>query len=166
MNELKNQKTKLDGQTEDEQAINKENFEKKLEEALVFGRRNSIARTPPSTPDAAICNAGKSSVETLWQDDDLLTSPTFKLVGKTSVETLDMSPRARANSLPSENININRTRFKTIDNTQERQKTAKRLRDDEIGEETQNLRKEVDRLLKTVRELSELTEASSKQKQK
>ncbi|KAK9719713.1 hypothetical protein QE152_g22491 [Popillia japonica] len=46
----------------------------------------------------------------------------------------------------------------------ERKKTAKRSRDDEAEEETQNLRKEVEKLLKTVRELSEVTEASSKTK--
>ncbi|KAK9729477.1 hypothetical protein QE152_g15948 [Popillia japonica] len=30
--------------------MNKDDFERKLEEALVFGRRSSLARTPPSTP--------------------------------------------------------------------------------------------------------------------
>ncbi|KAK9744553.1 hypothetical protein QE152_g7658 [Popillia japonica] len=50
--DIKNESRKHE-QTEtqgDEQAMNKDNFERKLEEALIFGRRSSLARTPPSTP--------------------------------------------------------------------------------------------------------------------
>lgn len=161
-------KTNQDRQTDtDDQAMNFDIFERKLEEEFVFGRRSSIARTPPPTPsretsqqetEAAMCDIGKSSVETLWQEDDL-TSPTYKLVGEVS---LDTSFRARANSLPGENARSFQP--KTLDLMQERKKAAKRLRDEEVEEDTQNLRKEVDRLLKTVRELSDLTEASSKTK--
>ncbi|KAI4470773.1 hypothetical protein MML48_1g05117 [Holotrichia oblita] len=45
---------KQDGQTNDgEHAMKKEDFDRKLEEALVFGRRSSIARTPPPSSGIA-----------------------------------------------------------------------------------------------------------------
>ncbi|KAK9693588.1 hypothetical protein QE152_g34103 [Popillia japonica] len=74
--------------------------------------------TSPQETEAAMCDIGKSSVETLWQEDDL-TSPTYKLVGEVS---LDTSFRARANSLPGENARSFQP--KTLDLMQERKKAA------------------------------------------
>ncbi|KAK9729433.1 Endonuclease-reverse transcriptase [Popillia japonica] len=155
--------------------IVKELFIVKEEEEFVFSRRSSIARTPPPTPsretsqqetEAAMCDIGKSSVETLWQEDDL-TSPTYKLVGEVS---LDTSFRARANSLPGENARsfqpktLDLMQERKKDTEEERRKPVKRLREEDEGDQLQELRKQFDRLAKTVNELVAMTDASTKTK--
>ncbi|KAK9752955.1 hypothetical protein QE152_g3741 [Popillia japonica] len=109
----KNSKQNLnqDRETQDDgQAMDRENLERQLEEALVFGRRDSIVRTPPSQvrltgqtsetpPRDALKGSIDRSIDSMWQDDDLLTSPTFKLIGETANTPLK-APQRR-NSLPS-----------------------------------------------------------------
>ncbi|KAK9670962.1 hypothetical protein QE152_g41078 [Popillia japonica] len=111
-----NKNLKPDGVTgvtdDDEPAMNKDLFESLLErkvvmlseaegtgtdksmEEMIFGRRSSISRTPPSRSvqcdrDVATCSESGDMPETVWQDDDQLTSPTFKLMGETTEQEMD-----------------------------------------------------------------------------
>lgn len=43
------------------QALNKDEFEKRLEEALILGRRGSIARIPPCVPTLLTIGHQKNS---------------------------------------------------------------------------------------------------------
>lgn len=87
---------KQDGQTDaDAQVINRDDFERKVEEALVFGKRSFLARTPPSTPplitvqqedqpkvvqmDRAEGNRPRDTTEdSPWQDEEM-TNPIYRL---------------------------------------------------------------------------------------
>lgn len=108
-----NKNLKPDGVTDDDEpAMNKDLFESLLErkvvmlseaegtgtdksmEEMIFGRRSSISRTPPSRSvqcdrDVATCSESGDMPETVWQDDDQLTSPTFKLMGETTEQEMD-----------------------------------------------------------------------------
>ncbi|KAK9670863.1 hypothetical protein QE152_g41162, partial [Popillia japonica] len=76
-----------DGQTDTQAlATNKENLEANLEEALVFGRRSSLARTPPPTRPSSIRGqqgphteiAQKDNREDLPRQDEEMISPGVK----------------------------------------------------------------------------------------
>ncbi|KAK9752166.1 hypothetical protein QE152_g4400 [Popillia japonica] len=107
----------------------------------------------------------------MWREEELQTISAISLQRKTSprgranslpgvnfqtISAISLqrktSPRGRANSLPG--VNFSSTQGSIFDSKQERNKTAKRLREQEAEDPTQYLRKEVERLLKPVRVLS------------
>ncbi|KAK9720817.1 hypothetical protein QE152_g21839 [Popillia japonica] len=64
MSDFNNKTTKQDGSIDtDDQATNTEDFERQLEEALIFGRRSSVARAPPSTPPPITIKEGADTAE-------------------------------------------------------------------------------------------------------
>ncbi|KAK9747264.1 hypothetical protein QE152_g5454 [Popillia japonica] len=74
MNVQLNKTTKQDRQTDvDEQAMKKEDFDRKPEEALVFGRRSSIARTPP--PSSSIASPITQRAETQEEPEEVFRTP-------------------------------------------------------------------------------------------
>ncbi|KAK9729222.1 hypothetical protein QE152_g16030 [Popillia japonica] len=111
-------------------------------------RRSSLSRTPPRGPDKTTemgdvgCQIPPALQRTITQD---------QMAEVTTGNERETSPRPRANTFPMEG-------------TQDTgEKPGKRLREDE-GDQLQELRKQFDRLVKTVNELVEITEASSKTK--
>ncbi|KAK9693476.1 hypothetical protein QE152_g34172 [Popillia japonica] len=204
---------KQDGKHYDEQGLDKGNkteMEKTaLEEAAIFGRRESLKRTPPGVKRFRSSSApGRNSPETetptgyerqaSTEDDDVLTSPTFGLTTPNKEHTRAKPPREQERPRPDKTMEIGavgcqilpalqktitqeqmaevttgnerettpRPRANTfpMEGTQDTgEKPGKRLREDE-GDQLQELRKRFDRLVKTVNELVEITEASSKTK--
>lgn len=150
-NKNKNKKTEKEG----ESSRSESQVDPTMDE--VFKRRESLQRTPPSVQRAT--NYGRLSLT-------------------------ETSPRTRSNSFPGENAN--RALFNESDNTQgnklevpprvstyslfddalikAEKKSAKRLRDEEDGDLTQEFGKQFDKLMNTVNELVKITDASTKTK--
>ncbi|KAI4465066.1 aspartyl/lysyl-trna synthetase [Holotrichia oblita] len=134
MSNFKNTNTKTDGQLEvGEQATNKDDFEKRLEEALVFGRRSSLARTPPPTPPAL---TEQQDEEDQWQDEEVGGSPIYQLTQEEELEQVakkrkrgHMSPtkerEARLASNREDMKEVNSSFAKVLKRTKELEKLVK-----------------------------------------
>lgn len=94
----KDERTETEG---DERAKDRDECERKQEEALIFARRSSLARTPPSTPTVPTVEeqiAPEAEMDDPWQDEKMDGSPIYQL---TQEEDLAQSAKKRKRGLIS-----------------------------------------------------------------
>ncbi|KAK9753578.1 hypothetical protein QE152_g1961 [Popillia japonica] len=95
---------KQDKQTDtdgDDQAKDKDECERKLEEASIFARRSFLARTPPSTPSVPTVEeqiVPAVEIDDPWQDEKMDGSPIYQL---TQEEDLAQAAKKRKRGLIS-----------------------------------------------------------------
>ncbi|KAK9730556.1 hypothetical protein QE152_g14436 [Popillia japonica] len=117
----------------DDEASNKGDFEKRLEEALVFGRRSSLARTPPPTPPTI---TEQQEEDDQWQDEEVGGSPIYQLTQEEGLVHVtkkrklgQMSPakerEARLESNREDMKEVNSSFAKVLKRTKELEKLVK-----------------------------------------